>query len=103
MYANKNYFCKTAVVNSDLFVLGGFSQEDKFNKPILKFFNKNKTLSFKAQLRLDDNHFCVCSFKKNLYVIHVTGKCFVYNFQSDKWFQLADTEEYRYNAACTVF
>ena len=30
------YCCKTAVVNSDLFVLGGLSQNEKFNKSFKK-------------------------------------------------------------------
>ena len=97
------YFCKTAVVNSNLFVLGGFSKGLKFNKSIIKFCNKTKTWSSKAQLSLNDNYFCVCSFKNNLNLINKTGHGFVYNLKADKSFQLADTKEERYFAACTVF
>ena len=89
---NKLRDCKSAVVNSDLFILGGYSKFGVrgFNKSILKFCNKTKTWSSKAQLPLDDDLFCVCSFKENLYVIYKTGQCFVYSLKSDKWFQLAN-------------
>ena len=83
---NELYCCKTAIVNSDLFVLGGYSQNGEFNKSIIKLCNKTKTWSSKVQLLLNHNYFCVCSFKKNLYLIYGTGKCFVYNLKNDKWF-----------------
>ena len=40
---NSLIHCKTAVVNSELFILGGYSQNKKLNKLIMKFCNKNKT------------------------------------------------------------
>ena len=97
------YYCKTAVVNSDLFVLGGFSQNEKLSNSLFKFCNKTKTWSFKTQLRLDENFFWVCSFKKNLYVVYETGKLFVYNLKNENWFQLGDTKDKRFGSACTVF
>ena len=56
--------CKTAVVNSDLFILGGFSKNHESNNSIRKFCSKTKTWSLKANLHLDHEQFCVCSFKK---------------------------------------
>ena len=95
--------CKTAVVSSELFILGRFSQQIKLNKHIIKFCNKTKTWSFKAQLPLNDIHFCVCSFKKSIYVIYETGFCFTYNLKIDKWTKLAGTTKKRCFVACTVF
>ena len=95
--------CKTAVINSDLFILGGFSEYRKLNNLILKFCNKTKTWSSKVQSRIYNNYFCMCSFKKNLYVINETRQCFVYNLKRYKWTKLADTKEDKPLVACTVF
>ena len=101
----KLYFCKTAVVNSGLFVLGGLNHNEKFDKSVVKFSKKTKTWSSKVQLILDDNSLCccVCSFQKKLYVFQEPGQCFVYNMKKDKWTEIADIIEYRYNAACSFF
>ena len=34
---------KTAVINSELFVLGGYSQNNPYDKSVRKFCNKTKT------------------------------------------------------------
>ena len=70
---NELEMSESAVVNSELFIFGGYLQNEKFDKHNIKFCNKTKTWSSKAQLPLKDNCFCVCSFKKNLYVIYKTG------------------------------
>ena len=95
--------CKTAVINSNLFVLGEYSNRSTYNKSVRKLFLKNKTWSSKAQLCLNKNPFCICSFKKNLYVIDATGRFFVYNLKNDKWIQKNKTKQRRGYAACTVF
>ena len=94
--------CKTAIINSELFVLGGCLKNNKFDKSIRKFRIKNKTWSWKTQTCLNDNKFCLCSFKKNLYV--VSGKSFcIYNFKNNQWIQKAKMNQTRSYAACTVF
>ena len=95
--------CKTAVINSNLFVLGEYSNRSTYNKSVRKLFLKNKTWSSKAQLCLNKNPFCICSFKKNLYVIDAAGRFFVYNLKNDKWIQKNKTKQRRGYAACTVF
>ena len=100
------YKCKTAIVNSDLLVLGGKKRNERINKSVIRFCNKIKTWSSIGQLSLDVGSYCVCSFKKKLYiynVVHAVAKCFVYDVKKDKWIRLADTKEHRYNAACSVF
>ena len=57
--------CETAVVNSDLFILGGFWHTITYDKTIRKFCNKSKTWSHKKQSYQDNNIFCLSSFKKN--------------------------------------
>ena len=94
--------CKIAAINSDLFVLGECSITRTY-KSVRKLFIKNKTWSSKAQLCLDRSPFCVCSFKKNLYVIDATGRFFVYSLKNDKWTQKNRTIKRRSYAACTVF
>ena len=75
--------CKTAVINSELFVFGGYSKNNTYDKSIRKLCIKNKTWSLKTQLYLNDNKFCLCSFKKNLYVINGTGFS-LYNLKNDQ-------------------
>ena len=99
---NSRKCCKTVVINSNLFVLGLYYENSKNNDTLIGNCNKTKTLSSKAQLRLDYNYFCFYSFKKDFYVIHETVQCFVYNPKSDNWFKLADTREKRVFAACTA-
>ena len=100
---NKLKDCKSAVVNSELFILGGYLQNKKFNKLIIKFCNKTKTWSSKVKLGIEDSYFCIISFKKKLYVVYATANCFVYNSKNDEWNQLASTKEKRFSPACTVF
>ena len=90
---NPRKYCKTVEINLNLFAFVGYQENSKNNNTLIMYCNKTKTWSSKVQLRLDDNYFCVCSFKKNLYVIHETGKCFIYNPKSDKRFQLAEQEK----------
>ena len=95
--------CKTAVINSDLFV---FSREFSSNskvKTVYKFCTKTKTWSTETRLILNDIGFYVCSFKKNLYVVYSIGKCFVYNLKNKTWTELAKMMKHRQLAACSVF
>ena len=95
LYLNKKNFilmlyargeCKTVVISSELIVLGGYSQNNPYDKSVRKFCNRTKTWSFKTQLLLD-NSFCVCSFKKNLYVFYGLGICCYYNLKLKKGFK----------------
>ena len=52
-------YCKTVVINSNLFVFGGYYKNSKNNDTLIRYGNKTKTWSSKAQLRLNDNYFCV--------------------------------------------
>ena len=54
---NLRKFSKTVVVNTDLFVFGGYYENLKNNNILIKHCNKTKTWSSKAQLRQDDNLF----------------------------------------------
>ena len=100
--------CKTAVVNSDIFVVGGYMTNYSQNLYFVEMFsNKNKAWCYKTQLPDKRNRFCICSFKQNLYVIggsvgklsETSSSCLVYNIKSDKWSQIADMNEKRYNPA----
>ena len=106
----ERYNCKTAVIYSDLFVLGGYLRNGKISKNGRKFCNSSRKFCYKTQtwssetkLPVNDNYYCVCTFKKKLYVIHGDKIMFVYNLKKEKWTQLADTKQKRHNAACTVF
>ena len=99
---NVRYDCKAVITNSELFIFGGYLINDKYDTSIRKFCIKNKTWSCKTQLYLNDNKFCLCSFKKNLYVVNGTS-FFLYNSKNDQRTQKAKMHQTRYYAACTVF
>ena len=97
------YDCKTAVVNSDLFVFGGFTQYGDIGSCVRKFCNKTKTWTCKLQPDVNFNYCSTCTFKKNIYVMRHDELCFVYNFETNKLIRIADMIESRRYAACTVF
>ena len=92
--------CKTVVINSELIVLGGYSQNNPYDKSVRKFSNTTKTWSCKTQLLLG-NSFCVCSFKKNLYVFSGPGICCYYNLKLEKWFQISSTNKSICKVSCS--
>ena len=63
---------------------------------------------YETQLDLNKRKCCTCSFKQNLYVFYCSScmydnNCFVYNIKDNKWSPIADSNDRRYDAACTVF
>ena len=95
--------CKTVVINSELFVLGGYYGNNDLNDNDIKFCNKSRIGSSTKQINLDKEHFSACSFINNLYLACKTGNFFVYNFKNNYCTELSNMNETRYNAACTVF
>ena len=97
------YDCKTVVVNSDLFVFGGYLENGEYDNCVRIFSSKTKTWSCKLQSDIDFEYCSICSFKQNIYVMRINGSCFVYNFETNKLCPIADMNERRYDSACTVF
>ena len=63
------YYCETAVINSDIVVVGGYNNDDK-NLFSVELFKRNQNKWFhKTELSDKKEYFCVCSFKQNLYII----------------------------------
>ena len=123
--------CKTAVINSDVIVVGGYGdtcgngcrysvEHFKIHKRDLFMGRKVKPWSYKAD-PLNENfvvfdkreHCCISSFKQN-YMIggwkpyqylnnEFINSCFVYNLKLDRWSQIAGMNKKRSDAACTVF
>ena len=91
----KLYNCEVAVVDSDLFVFGGCSQNGTYDKYIRKFCNKTKTWSTKKHFYLNE--------KRNLYVVYETNRFCIYSLKNNYLLQLANTKEKRYFAAYTIF
>ena len=81
--------CKTVVINSELFVLGGYYGNNDLNDNDIKFCNKSRIGSSTKQINLDKEHFSACSFINNLYLACKTGNFFVYNFENNKWTQFS--------------
>ena len=92
----------TAVTNSNLFILGWYSELQNLNVTVFKFCNKTKTWLCETKL-VQNDIFIVCSFMNNLYVVYGPSNCFVYNLENKKLMELAKIKHIRYNAACTVF
>ena len=95
--------CKTAVINSELFVFGGCSEIYQRNDAVKNFCSKIKTWSRSTLLNLDENDFYVSSFEKDLYVISETGIRFANKLKKDKWIKRAEMNQIILNAICTVF
>ena len=57
------YHRKTAVINSDLFVFGGYLQNGEYDNCVRKFCNKTKTWNCKWQSNIDFGTYIICSFK----------------------------------------
>ena len=100
------YNCKTAAVNSDLFVVGKQFSINNANHYVRKFCKNTKTWLYETKLDVNWNSYSICSFKQNIYVFEswvFRSKCTVYNIKDDKWSQIADLNEGRKAAAFTVF
>ena len=103
------YRCKTAIINSDIVVVGGFNNGR--NLYSVELFNNNiKTWFFKTEFSEKRTNFSICTFKQNLYIIggiyeyyERQKSCLAYDMKRDRWSQIADMNEKRYLAACTVY
>ena len=105
------YQCKTAVINSDVLVVGCF-RAYRNNICSIEYTKSNINLwLYKTDLPDKRDIFSICSFKKQLYI--VGGRkvdncprlksCFIYSLNCDRWSQITDMIEKRAGAACTVY
>ena len=104
------YLCKTAVIDSDIYVIGGYGI-NAGNVYSSEIYSK-KTNQWKNQIPLSDKriYFSVCSFMKYVYVVggylgdyDYKKGCFKYDKQHEKWTQIADLNKERCSSGCTVF
>ena len=104
--------CKTAVIGSDIFVVGGYKTNSyNYLSSVEMYSKENNAWCYKTQLPDKRINFCICSFKQYLYIIggwgfgcnKILSTCLVYNIKHDKWSQIADMNDKRELAACTVF
>ena len=103
------YNCKTAVIGSDILVVGGYYTEDNTQRSLYSvdvFKTNRKSWVYKTELFDKREKFCICSFKQNLYIvggmksphnrklgIETFKSCFVYNIKYDKWSHIVDMNE----------
>ena len=73
-YACSEY--KTAVINLELFVLRGYSQNNSYDKSVRKFCNKPKTWFCETQLLLDTTVFVFLPSRK--FYIYFMERVFVF-------------------------
>ena len=100
---------KTATINSDILVIGGQYRYDMLYS-VETFRNRSKRWVRKTELPAHRTDFSICSFKQNLYVIGGSktrngplNSCLIYNIKCNRWSQIADMNEERCSAACTVY
>ena len=104
------YDCKPAVINSNIVVVGGFNNTNKVLYSVEQFKQNEKSWVYKTEIPDKRTHFCICSFKRNLYMLggrydnfQTLRSCFVYNMKYERWTKIADMNEHRKCAACTVY
>ena len=52
--------------------------------------------------------YSICSFKQNVYILggrncRILNSCFMYNMKNDRWSNIADMNERKFEADCTVY
>ena len=94
------YYCETAVISSDVVVVGGCNNDDRRLYSVEIFDSNKKSWFYKTELSDKRTGFCIYSFKQNLYIIGGANNndqslksCFVYNMKCDIWSQIADINE----------
>ena len=104
------YDSRNAVINSDIVVVGGYNEANKCLYSVEIFETNKNSWFYKTELSDKRKQFCFCAFKQNLYILGgnsynglILKSCFVYNIKCDKWSQIADINENRDDAACTVY
>ena len=103
-------YCKTGVVNSDIVAVGGSKNAGSNVYSVELFNNNNKARFYKTEFSDKGTNFSICTFKQNLFIIgglnddfQTLKSCFIYNMKSDKRSQIADMNENREGAACTIY
>ena len=104
--------CETAVINSDIFVVGGYTSELDYDYnyliSVVRYSKENNDWCYKKQFLDKRSKFCVCSFKQNLYIsggwnyeFYISlSSCFVFNVKVEKWSKTVDMNKKRDCAAC---
>ena len=121
------YFCRTAFIDSDIYVLGGYVGVKNLSCSIEMFSAKTNTWKELEYQTTDDifTVFSVCSFIKSVYVVgcrfrykdycstdsgKLRGGYYVkkyvklcYKYVANKWTKVADLQNKRNPSACIVF
>lgn len=109
-FLKARYDCKTAVINSDILVVGGYNTAERILYSVEIVQNNRKSWCYKTKLSDTRNEFSVCTFKQNLYIIggryehfQKLKSCLAYDVKCDRWSQIANMNEKIKHAACTVY
>ena len=106
MSANRCY-AKTAVVGSDIFVLGKYDIEVR--KTSCVDIRSRSTWKHLSKMPDSRTNFSVCSFMNSIYIIggYLEGNyskgCYKYETNLNKWTKIADLNIDRCKSACAVF
>ena len=106
------YDCKTAVINSDILVVGGYAVTNYSGFNSVEIYKNNQKSwdyidePYDEVSDFERQEFCICSFKQNLYILgglkscddigsklEVLKSCFVYNMKFNSWSPIAEMNE----------
>ena len=106
---------KAACINDDVFVFGGLDDNFSSIMSVDKYsFSEDKwiTVSDMFVSNIDDDEledFCLTNFMTKIFILgghhynSITNKCISFDTKSYKWKEIAEMNEPRKDAACTVF
>ena len=117
----KRYLHKSAVVGSDIYILGGYDENYSWTSSFEMYSIKKKHWKNLSPVHFDQEYYSVCSFMQSIYVIggyfrtyheeilidnydnYYKNDCYKYDTKGNKWYQVACLQTKRSNSACTVF
>ena len=103
-------FSETAVIGSDIYVLGGCKKYYDWTSSFEMYFSETKQWKSLTSFLDETIHYSVCSFMKRIYAVggyikksRYTSSCYKYEIKDNKWYQVESLQTERSNSACTVF
>ena len=101
---------ESAVIGSDIYVLGGYDTNTGWISSFEMYSTKKKQWKSLTCFTEKKDNYSVCSFMKSVYVIGGYSEkygflkhCLMYSKESDEWIKIASLNIERGCAACTVF
>ena len=97
---------KTAVVGSDIYVLGGYVGNVNWTSSFEVYSARSKHWKKLEPIHEKLKYYCACSFMKSIYVIGGSGNkkdCYKFETTKNKWSKISELRKQRFSPSCTVF